>query len=383
MGNEKKKYLFIFGSLFLLFLAIRYWDGLVMLIATAIGAAMPLIIGGMIAYVLNILLMFFERHYIKSEKLPFVQKMKRPLCIIFAFISLLTIIALIITLVVPELIRCVTSIIKLGPGTIEMIMTYLYENTEISKYLNMAGESVPTDYADLIDKIVEAASSLMVGVGGAMNSVVSAVSTVFSGVVTALVATIFSIYILSDKEHLIGQGKKLVKIYAPKHYNRVRHVVKAMDESFHNFIVGQCTEAVILGCLCTLGMWLFKFPYAVMIGVLIGFTALIPVAGAYIGAGVGAFMILTVSPLKALLFLIFIIVLQQLEGNIIYPKVVGNSIGLPGLWVLAAITIGGGLMGVVGMLFAVPLAATAYKLIGEDVDKRGTPLKKEKKESKE
>ena len=124
-----------------------------------------------------------------------------------------------------------------------------------------------------------------------------------------------------------------------------------------------------------IGMWIFRFPYAVMVGVLIGFTALIPIAGAYIGAGVGAFMILTESPLQALLFLVFIVVLQQLEGNLVYPKVVGSSIGLPGIWVLAAITIGGGLMGVLGMLLAVPLLATVYKLIQADVRKRNTHSK--------
>ena len=159
--------------------------------------------------------------------------------------------------------------------------------------------------------------------------------------------------------------------YLPKETCRkIRAVVKTMDECFHNYIVGQCTEAVILGVLCILGMLLFRLPYATMVGTLVGFTALIPVAGAYIGAAVGAFMILTVSPAKALVFLIFILVLQQLEGNIIYPRVVGQSIGLPAIWVLAAVTVGGGLFGVVGMLLGVPLAATAWKLLGKDMKAR-------------
>ena len=148
------------------------------------------------------------------------------------------------------------------------------------------------------------------------------------------------------------------------------HTLQVIKESFESFIVGQCKEAVILGVLCTLGMWIFRFPYASMIGALIGFTALIPVAGAYIGAAVGAVMILTESPFKALLFIVFIVVLQQLEGNLIYPKVVGESIGLPGLWVLAAVTIGGGVMGIPGMLIGVPLVAAIYKLVGEDMDER-------------
>ena len=143
------------------------------------------------------------------------------------------------------------------------------------------------------------------------------------------------------------------------------------DDCFHRYIVGQCTEAVILGVLCTVGMLIFRFPYAPMIGALIGFTALIPVAGAYIGAAVGAIMILTVSPLKALLFLVFIVVLQQLEGNLIYPKVVGKSIGLPAIWVLAAITVGGSLMGIAGMLISVPITAALYRLLKEDMRRQG------------
>lgn len=147
------------------------------------------------------------------------------------------------------------------------------------------------------------------------------------------------------------------------------------NDAFHSFIVGQCMEAVILGCLCVVGMWILRFPYATMIGCLVGFTALIPVAGAYIGAIVGGFMIFTVSPFKALLFLVFIVVLQQLEGNLIYPKVVGASIGLPGIWVLAAVTVGGGVLGIGGMLLGVPLAAGLYQLIRSDV---GTRKKQQK-----
>jgi len=142
-----------------------------------------------------------------------------------------------------------------------------------------------------------------------------------------------------------------------------------LNETFHKFIVGQCTEAVILGVLCTLGMLIFRLPYATMIGALVAFTSLIPIAGAYIGAGVGAFMIMTVSPMSALGFLIFLVILQQIEGNIIYPKVVGTSIGLPGLWVLASITVGGGLAGITGMLLGVPLTAALYRVLRERLRK--------------
>ena len=146
-------------------------------------------------------------------------------------------------------------------------------------------------------------------------------------------------------------------------------MIAVLDDSFHKYIVGQCVEAMILGLLCALGMLILRLPYAAMIGALIAFTALIPVAGGWIGAGIGAFMILMVSPVQALAFLIFIVILQQLENNLIYPKVVGSSIGLPGIWVLAAVTIGGGMLGVAGMLLGVPLTAAIYRLVREDVHK--------------
>ena len=148
------------------------------------------------------------------------------------------------------------------------------------------------------------------------------------------------------------------------------HIIATLNDTFRSFIVGQCSEAVIIGVLCTLGMYIFQFPHAMATGALVGLTALIPVAGAWIGACVGALLILTVSPIKALLFLVYIIILQQLENNLIYPKVVGTSIGLPGIWVLAAITIGGGALGIGGMLISVPIAAAVYRLLREDVTRR-------------
>lgn len=153
-------------------------------------------------------------------------------------------------------------------------------------------------------------------------------------------------------------------------YSKMKYVLSVVNDCFHKYIVGQCTEAVILGTLCAIGMIILRIPYATMTGAVIAFTALIPVAGGYIGAAVGAFMILTVSPMKAIIFLVYIVILQQLEGNLIYPRVVGSSMGLPAIWVLAAVTIGGGVMGIAGMLIGVPLAATIYRLLREDLCRR-------------
>ena len=204
-----------------------------------------------------------------------------------------------------------------------------------------------------------------------MNVAVTAVTSIFSVVANIVLGLIFALYLLLDKNRLVRQIKKVSGKYIPsKIHSKVSHVLEVVNDSFRRFIVGQCTEAVILGTLCTIGMMILKLPYAAMIGALIAFTALIPIVGAFIGAGVGAFLILMESPMKALIFLIFIIVLQQLEGNLIYPKVVGSSIGLPGIWVLAAVTVGGGVMGIWGMLIGVPVAAAVYRLVREAVNKK-------------
>lgn len=370
MKTEMKKYGGLLIGLFLLYLCIRYWDGAVEVIALALSAALPLLVGCVIAYILNILMSFFERHYFPKTKSKVVQKSKRVSCMLLAFVSLIGIIALIIGIVVPELTNCVKHLFAKVPVFVENTLKVLEQDENLAEYAFALESYLPTDWSAWEDKLVSGAQAVLNGFGGVMSSVVSVVSSVFSGIVTVLVALIFSIYLLLDKEKIISQVKRLISTYMPNGDKKIFYVLHTLNDSFHRFIVGQCTEAVVLGVLCMVGMAIFRFPYAMMIGVLIGFTALIPVAGAYIGAGVGAFMILTESPIQAVLFLIFIVVLQQVEGNLIYPKVVGNSIGLPGIWVLAAITIGGGLMGVMGMLLAVPIVATIYRLLQADVRKR-------------
>lgn len=374
MRTELKKYSALFVCIFLLYLGVRYWDGAVSFVAMAFSAAAPLLIGGVIAYLLNILMGFFEKHYFVKSKSRVVKKCKRPVCMLLAFISLIGIAVLVIGIVVPELINCGRHLFAKVPVFIENCLNTLEKNEALAEYAIALEAYLPKDWAAWEDKLLSGAKALLSGVGGVMSSVLTVVGTVFSSIVTLLVAVIFSMYLLLDKEKLIAQFKRFISTYLPKADRKIFYVLRTFNESFRRFIVGQCTEAVVLGLLCMIGMWIFRFPYAMMIGILIGFTALIPVAGAYIGAGVGAFMILTESPVQALLFLIFIVILQQLEGNLIYPKVVGSSIGLPGIWVLGAITIGGGLMGVFGMLLAVPVVAAIYKLVQADMHKRNAPM---------
>jgi len=375
MKQEMKKMLGIAGALFIVFLVIRYWEKLEGIISVGVSAAAPLIIGCVMAYVINILMGFYEKWYDKLFKVDIALKIKRAVCLILAFLSLFGIVALIINLVLPELINCIASFIRLIPGALQTVVNIVGEEQILAMFPELQNGF---DFASISTQVEQLLRTVIGGVGGAVGSIVTAVSSAVSVVVNVVIGLIFSLYVLLDKESLGRRCKTLISTYLSKAADKIFYVVEVLDESFHSFIVGQCIEAVVLGTLCVIGMWIFQFPYAVMIGVFIGFTALIPIAGAYIGATVGAIMILTVSPLQAIQFLVFIVVLQQLEGNLIYPKVVGESIGLPGIWVLTAITIGGGVLGVGGMLLAVPLFASIYRLIREDVARRN-PVSVEKK----
>lgn len=354
-------------SLFLLFLGITYWPGVVNLVSIALGAAAPLMIGCVVAYLLNILMGAYEQHYFpKWDKKKWVQTTRRPVCMIGAMVTLIAIVALVIGLVLPQFISC----IQLLFAEIPPAMDALLDNQMLMELLPKNWEATLSsiDWQNLFSKLL---SYVTAGLGGVMGFTVSAVSGVFSSFVTAFLSIIFAIYLLLGKERLCAQTVRVMRSYVkPAWCRKMAYVLSVCNDSFRSYIVGQCTEAVILGTLCMVGMLILQLPYASMIGALIGLTALIPVAGAYIGAGVGAIMILTVSPVKAVVFLIFIVILQQLEGNLIYPRVVGSSVGLPGLWVLAAVTIGGGISGVFGMLIGVPITAALYRMLREDVNKR-------------
>ena len=365
--QDFKKMLGLAGALIVVFLVIHYWGKLEGLISVGVGAAMPLIIGCVLAYVINILMKTFENWYDKLFKVEVARKIKRVVCLILAFLSLAGIIALIINLVLPELINCIASFIRLIPGALQTVVDIVGEEQILQMFPEL---QKGFDFSSISSQVEQLIKTVLGGVGGAVGSIMNVVTSAVSVVVNVVIGLIFSLYVLLDKEGLGRRCKTLISTYFSKASDKIFYVAKVLDESFHSFIVGQCLEAVVLGTLCVIGMLIFRFPYAVMIGVFIGFTALIPVAGAYIGAAVGAIMILTVSPIQAVEFLIFIVVLQQLEGNLIYPKVVGKTIGLPGIWVLTAVTVGGGVLGVGGMLLAVPLFAAGYRLIREDISRR-------------
>ncbi|MBQ5810251.1 MAG: AI-2E family transporter [Clostridia bacterium] len=366
MKNKFKTFAAAAAGVFLLYLAMFYWPGVSNAIATVFGALLPLAIGAMLAYVLNLMMSFYERHFFPKSRTKAIIKLRRPLCLTGSILTLLAVLAAVVLLVVPQLVSCIQLIVSKIPPAFESAVEYVAGLNILSKETLAYFRNI--NWEGMIEKV---ANVLSVGIGGAMNIAIQVVTSVFSGIITAFLSIIFAVYILASKDKIGNQAKRAARQYiAPVWYQRLAYFFKTLNECFRNYIVGQCVEAVILGSLCAVGMLILGLPYAPMVGALVAFTALIPVAGAYIGAGFGAFVILMDSPMKALIFLIFIIVLQQVEGNLIYPKVVGDSVGLPGIWVLAAVTIGGGIMGVLGMLLSVPLAATAYRLVRHDVQKR-------------
>ncbi len=355
-------------SIFVLYLCVTYWPAFANLFHSLFQAATPLLLGGVLAYAINILMAFYEAHYFPQSTRSVLAKSRRPVCMLAAFLTLAVLLIFIVKLVVPELISCIKLLAGQVPAAIDDLLAWLETKNIVPEDILAPLQSV--DWRAKAQQIIGIVTS---GISSVMGVAVSAAFSVFSGAVTALLALIFSIYLLMGKEKLGNQLHRLMLRYVkPGVHAKMEYVLSVLNDSFHKYIVGQCTEAVILGALCTVGMLVLNLPYATMTGAVIAFTALIPVAGAYIGAGVGALMILTVSPVKAIIFLVFIVVLQQLEGNLIYPRVVGSSLGLPAIWVLTAVTLGGGLLGIPGMLLCVPLASALYRLIKEDVNRSQT-----------
>ena len=363
MKKEWKLFVRLGVTGLLLFLAIHYWDSFSGIVNLMFEASIPLLVGCAMAYIANIMMAFYERRLWPPERGQKLAPLRRPACLILTFLSVAAILFLVLGLVVPQLYRAIKLLFV-------QITTWAKNLGSMQDLAAILPEEVVqwVEQTDWNTAMRQALKWLTSGVTGTVGVVVGTVGSVFSSVVNLLLAFVFSIYLLLGKEHIRGQFKRLFQVYLKeKHRNRLYYVLNTLNDCFHSYIVGQCSEAVIIGVLCTLGMLLLRLPYALAVGALVGVTALIPVAGAYIGGIVGALLIVTVSPFKALLFIVFIVLLQQLEGNLIYPKVVGTSIGLPGIWVLASITVGGGVMGILGMFISVPVAAALYRMLRADV----------------
>lgn len=294
--------------------------------------------------------------------------LRRPICLLVSIVIIFAILAAVVNLVLPEIGNTVMILVDGVPAWLEKVKNWCIEYAEEYPMISETISGLNIDWEATAKNLLGWIGTGTLGVvGNTFSGVIGAVG----GIIDFVIALIFAIYVLFSKETLAGQMKKLFKAFLPDKANAaVLHVAETAHGIFCAFVTGQCIEAVILGSLCAIGMLIFGFPYAAMIGVLVGVTALIPVVGGFIGAGVGAFLILMSNPFQALMFVLFIVVLQQIEGNVIYPKVVGSSVGLPAMWVLASVTVGGGIGGVVGMLFAVPTASVLYTLLREVTTKR-------------
>ena len=356
-------------TVFAIYLAIHYWTHAASLMKTLIAAILPLIIGLIIAYPINILMSFYERNLLKKSKKPNAPKVRQTLGFLLSILTVTATLALVICLVVPQLTECVKLLIAKLPRlfslAVEKINSWNFTPEKLSSYLSTI------DWQSKVSELIDKASS---GMGNVITVIIATLTSVVSGIATVILAIIFAIYLLLSKDKLIAQVKLLSKRYLPQKFlDKADYVLSIANDSFKKFIVAQCTEAIILGVLVTVGMLIFRFPYAPMIGAVSAVCAFVPVVGAFVAGGIGFVLILTESPTKALFFILFIVIVQQIEGNLIYPKVMGNSIGLPGFWVLVAITIGGGMFGVMGIILSVPIASTIYRIIKDDIKKKIAP----------
>ena len=337
---------------------------------SVIGAALrmlgqaiyPLLIGCFIAFVLNLILKRIEPHYFPKRNEKWVQKTKRPACIVISLIIVSVTVVIVSWLAIPQMIHSLGIVVQSLPE--------LYKNgVELWTYWSSQFSFLPVDSVKQAVPFDSVVSNL--GKAGSQSAtyLVSIMGNAVGAVFDFTIGLIFAIYILANKEEIQEQVSRLCKVYLPMKWDyRLHHWGKVAVDTFGSFLVGQFLDALILGAMVALGLFVCGVPYAATIGCVIGLTALIPLLGAYLGGAIGLIMLLTVSLMDATLFVIVLVIMQQLEGNFIYPKIVGNSVGLPGIWVFAAITIGGSLYGVLGIFLSVPLAATLYKLIGENMD---------------
>lgn len=341
-------------------------------VASAFGVvwqvAFPVVLGGMMAYVLNILMNQFEKRLYPNTEKTWLQHTRRPLAIILSILVIGLVVTGIVALVVPQLITAISTLVEAVPTVTNSVQTWVEEQQHLIPMFNDLMEQVDFNWSSVMSSFAEIGNRLLRGVA---ESSVSLLSSSASAVTTFVLSVMFALYILVSKEKL---GKNfndiLISYLSDEQVRIVKNILNVTDDVFSNYITGTIIEAFILGFIVSLGLWAIQMPYAAMLGALQGALAFIPLVGAFLAGFVGVIIQFAVSPINALIYLIFVIVVQQLEGDLIYPRVVGDSIGLPGMWVLAAVTVGGGLFGISGILLGVPVFATIYKLFSLDISYR-------------
>ncbi len=362
----------------LIYLGVQNLSALGGSVSWLIALLRPILIGGLFALILNVPLNFIENKLLSRTKL---KKAKRPISIFLSLLLISGIFLGIIFLVIPELIKALTILGEMAFAEIDRL-------SKVDMNATVFGGTTIEDFLENNVNWAELKTSLQLWIQRAgktlLNTTVSAAGSVISAMLSFVISLVFAIYMLSQKEKLSCQFTHLFRVWLPEWVSgRLIHMFSVCNKCFANYVAGQTLEAFILGGLCTAGMLLLRLPYALMVGVLVGATALLPVVGAYIGGIVGFLMILTESPTKALIFVIYLAILQQVEGNLIYPRVVGSKLNLPAIWVLAAITVGGNLFGMLGMLLGVPVFSAAYTLFKEATQARAERKKIETSTAKQ
>ncbi len=376
--KRKKLALWIIGvasACILIFLAVQNIHILAGAAHWLLSLVEPLLIGLAIALILNVPMEFLERLFWPNAKKKGLQKLRRPCAFLLSLLFIFGLLFGLIRLVIPELLGAFKVLIESSLGFLQQFSGM--SEADIAA-LPMGSLLLRADW----DSLLQTLQDWLKNQGGTiMNTAFGTISSVVGGIFDFFIAIVFATYLLFGKDKLKRQGGRVIRAWLPQDFGQwLIHSVKVLSENFHHFITGQSLEAVILGLLCLIGMLLLQIPFAPMVSALVGVTALIPVVGAFIGGISSAFIILTVNPLKALIFIIFLVILQQVEGNLIYPKVMGKRVNLPGMWILAAVTLGGGIAGPVGMLLSVPLASTAYVLFKEATFKQEKKLLQSKAE---
>ncbi|MBG9978650.1 AI-2E family transporter [Ruoffia tabacinasalis] len=322
----------------------------------------PVVYGFVFAYILNLIMVMYEGFWFPETDNELLIRARRPVSILLALITVIIVIVLVLWLIIPQLISLVQTLLENLPLMVEYIQRWIEDLEEIYPQidtlinnLNINWESIARDAASFANNIL----------GSTFTTFQLLTSSLFRLVVILVVA----IYALFSKEKIQRQVKRVLRAYMKRdHFRRLKYVLRVTNESFSSFITGMLIEAIIYGTLVTVGMMIFSFPYAGMIGALSGALALVPMVGAILSAVIGTMLIFVQNPIQGLFFLLFNIVLQQLESNAIYPRIVGGSIGLPGIWTFIAVTIGGGILGPAGFFLGVPIASVIYKLIRSNVE---------------
>ncbi len=366
MARYDKYIMKYIGLITLIVLVVWNWNSIMGLVGSIYKTLGPIINGAIFAYILNLLMVRYERLLSKLQvKMPLIKELKRPVSMLLSLLTFVLAVIMILVLVLPQLSTAISRFIEVIPSVSTWLQKAIEEYDAYFPQLQTLMSQLNINWGSLIQQSMTVLNSLS---SNFLNITFTTITGVASNTINSILSLMVALYILGSKERLLLQGKRLIMAYLkPSHAQTLLDIIRLMNESFTNFFVGMTLEGIILGSLVTVAASIFNLPYAGMLGVIAGVMALIPIIGGYISAAVGTLMLLAVSPSQALFYLIMVIIIMQVEGNLIYPRVVGGSIGLPGLWVLVAFTVGGGLMGISGMILGIPLAATLYKLLGRDV----------------